>query len=168
MGCSNNRGDAKSLLPIVSQRVKLAPRTPKAAREPKPKMSRPVRDFHCPACGLVKPDYPNYRHVCPGEQPVDYQVERESICGQCDHARDGVCLPLKTIHPDRPCLIDVGIAMPGVQCPLHRWRRVMFACGKCGSIKFDPTGLTQCPVCHPKKPKSEKSERACPIHENPV
>ncbi len=152
MGCSNSRSEAVSQLPIVGQRVKFAESRPKKAAaktQSLPKPKRPIRDFHCPTCGLTKTDYPNYRHVCPGEQPVGYQEARSAICGRCEHSRDGVCLPLKVLHPDKPCRIEIGVAMPWVQCPLYRWRRTLFACDKCGSIRFNENGLAQCPVCNP-------------------
>jgi hypothetical protein len=76
------------------------------------------------------------------------------ICDTCPHNRDGVCLPLRVKHPGKPCLIDVGIPMPDVQCPLNKWQRVLHKCDKCGSVRFNENGLSECPTCRPRsKPK---------------
>jgi hypothetical protein len=132
-----------------------------SAKSPSPttksKSNRRTRivDFHCPTCGETKPDYPNYRHVCQGKDDVWYQEQRRSICHECPHNRDGVCMPLRTRQPDKPCLVDVGIPMPFAECPLKKWRRVLFLCQKCGSVRFDENGVTECPTCNSRpKPKS--------------
>jgi len=146
MGCSKTRQSA-SLLPIIDGGF----RAPRNRRTVKPKSVRPVQDFHCPVCGEMRANYPNFRHICPGEKPIGYQESRRAICGECPHARDGVCLPLLTIHPEKPCLIEIGVAMPAVECPLKKWPRVLWACGKCGSVSFRGDGLRECPICRPPR-----------------
>lgn len=143
MGCPSR---ASSQLPIASAAVRLAPKK-KVQKTPDRRLE--IRDFHCPTCGLTKANYPNYFHRCPGEpeQPIAYQAARQAVCNECAHNRDGVCLPLKTKHPDYPGVIEVGVKMPGAQCPLRRWLRVLFACSRCGSVRFDPRGMLRCPVC---------------------
>lgn len=149
MGCTS-RDKVASQLPVASPAVRIV-----ANRRPKKSQAqalRAIRDFHCPVCGLTKRNYPNFFHRCPGpnpDNPVGYQAERAAICGACDHARDGICLPLLTKHPDYPCEIAVGLRMPGAQCPLLKWPRVLFACDRCGSVRFDASGLAKCPTCHP-------------------
>lgn len=157
MGCPGSQAKATGQLPIVNSTVRMASRgkvardTSRAAAKP----LRPIRDFHCPDCGLTKPNYPNYFHRCPGidaNGPIDYQAYRESICGECKHTRKNesgkvICLPLKTKHPDYPCVVSIGIRMPTSECPLKRWRRVVFVCDRCGSARFNAEGLTRCPVC---------------------
>jgi len=136
---------AKSDLPIINSRVMVA----KAESKPreKKKRIRTVVDFHCPVCGLTKPAYSNYRHVCPGEKLVPYQCQRKAICAKCDRNKDGVCESLQAIQPDAPCLVSIGVAMPGAKCPDGKWQRVIYRCDKCGSARFDAGGLVACPVC---------------------
>jgi hypothetical protein len=143
----------RSALPVVTQVRAIAvasnveaakPEKPKVARK---KKKRPILDFHCATCGLVKENYPNYRHKCPGPQPVAYQIARQAICDTCPHNRDGVCRPLQIKQPNAPCLVTIGVAMAGAECPLTKWRRVLFRCDKCGSARFDDRGLLACPVC---------------------
>jgi len=153
MGCSGKT--VKSDLPIITsiqlaKTIATTTATTKKARAKKVK----IVDFHCPQCGIAKSAYPNYRHKCPGVGPVGYQIDRKAICDSCEHNRDGKCLPLAAKHPGKPCLIEIGIPMPDVECPLKKWRRVLFKCDKCGSIRFDENGLTECPTCKPRpKPK---------------
>jgi len=145
---------SKSMLPVVT---KPAARTKtKSQSAPATVVKRTsIIDFHCPQCGTTKTDYPNYRHVCQGVGPVAYQVERKTICDSCEHNRDGVCLPLKVKLPDAPCIVEVGLPMPEAQCPLKKWKRVLFKCDKCGSVRFDENGLSECPTCNPRpKPKT--------------
>jgi ribosomal protein L44E len=138
MPCSGKT--AKSQLPIVGGSVRLVRKVEKQTK-------RPVVDFHCPTCGETKADYPNYRHDCPGERQVDYQCRRRMICSKCDRNKDGVCESLRAIQPDAPCLVSIGVAMPGVKCPDGKWQRVQFRCDKCGSVRFDSSGLDRCPQC---------------------
>ena len=148
----------KSDLPIINSQVRLgsAVLTKATIRSGKTVQvrRRVILDFHCPVCGITKPGYPNYWHKCPGPQPVPYQIARAAICNSCPHNRDGVCLPLRTKQPGKPCLIEIGISMPEVECPLKKWKRVLFKCDKCGSVRFDENGLSECTTCHPR-PKSK-------------
>lgn len=146
MGCKGK--SAKSLLPIIGSvfQSRVRQSTGQAVAVP----PRPIRDFHCDICGTTKADQPNYWHQCPGPQPVAYQIARQAICDACPHNRDGVCLPLRTKQPDKPCLVEIGIPMPGVECPLKKWRRVLFSCDQCGSVRFDANGLSACPTCRQK------------------
>jgi hypothetical protein len=141
---------AKSDLPVITKAV-FAPRVrEKKVYEKRPKKRRAIVDYHCPTCGLTKPDYPNFFHKCPGPQPVAYQIARAAKCQECPQNRDGVCLPLQERQPDKPCLVQIGIAMPGAACPIGKWPRVLFRCDKCGSVRFDANGLIVCPACRQK------------------
>jgi len=153
MGCCGNT--VRTTLPIVTTAVPIKSARAKATVPAKAKAKRTVVvDFHCPECGITKPDYGNYWHKCQGAKPVSYQIQRQIICDACPHNRDGKCIPLAAKHPGKPCLIDVGIPMPEVECPLKKWRRVLFKCDKCGSVRFDENGLSECPTCKPRsKPK---------------
>jgi hypothetical protein len=145
----------QSTLPIIGQAFRAETRVVKSVQPAKTMNAPPQRDFHCVACGVTKQSQPNYRHKCPGDGPVAYQIERSIICGQCTHNRDGVCMPLKTKHKELPCVVEIGVKLPGVECPLKKWRRVLFNCEKCGSSRFDENGLTECPNCNPRsKPRT--------------
>lgn len=152
MGCAGNT--SRSMLPVITTAFHAASgRAAESVAKTKAKRTTVV-DFHCPQCGVTKPGYPNYRHKCPGNGDVWYQSQRQMICDSCPHNRDGKCLPLAAIHPGKPCIVDVGIPMPEVECPLKKWRRVLFKCQKCGSVRFNENGLTECPTCKPRpKPK---------------
>jgi hypothetical protein len=139
MGCSGKT--ARSALPIINSQVKVS------TVKPVQRKKRAIVDFHCPQCGTTKANYPNYRHKCTGPQPVAYQIARASKCEACPQNRDGVCLPLLAMQPDKPCLVEIGVAMPGVTCPIGKWPRVLFRCDKCGSVRFDASGLIVCPTC---------------------
>jgi hypothetical protein len=145
MACGDK---AKSLLPVIGSAFQS--RVRQSTGQPVAVPPRSIKDFHCAVCGFTKPDYPNYPHKCPGPQPVAYQIARQAMCGECPHNRAGICAALKTMLPDRPCEVAIGIAMPGVECPLKRWRRVLFACNKCGSVRFGEHGLLACPTCRAK------------------
>lgn len=148
MGCLGRTH--KSDLPVIAKAVFSVAHREKKTYEKKPKKTRAIVDFHCPTCGLTKPDYPNCWHKCPGPQPVAYQLHRAAICQECERNDGGVCLALKEIQPDAPCEIRIGLPMPGAKCPLGKWQRVLHACEKCGSVRFNAGGLESCPVCRAK------------------
>jgi len=152
MGCGGNT--SRSMLPIITTAFHAASGKASAPVAKTKAKRTTVVDFHCPQCGATKSAYPNYRHKCPGVGPVGYQIHRKAICDSCEHNRDGKCLPLAVKQPGKPCLIEIGIPMPDVECPLKKWHRVLFKCDKCGSVRFDENGLTECPTCKPRpKPK---------------
>jgi predicted RNA-binding Zn-ribbon protein involved in translation (DUF1610 family) len=155
MGCSARKSESPELVQIggaargvTARRSAIEEISGKKIAKPAPAKAR--IDFHCPDCGAHRAAYPNYRHKCePG--PIAYQIDRESICERCPSNSDGVCMELKAIQPDRPCLIHVGIEIPTARCPAGRWLRVRWNCDQCGSSVFNEKGLERCPVCHPIK-----------------
>lgn len=117
-----------------------------AERKAKREKKRVVRhDFHCVDCGHVGP---HKDHVCAGKKELAYQHNRMQFCSGCQYNRDDVCVLYKQKHPDRDCLISVGIQMPHAQCPAGLWPRVQLNCPKCGSITFDDRGVDKCSVCN--------------------
>lgn len=156
MGCSTNKTASPAVfqiggLPGAGKTLSLAVGDSEALPvriKPKAERLRKRIDFHCSECGATRAGYPNYRHKCePG--PVGYQVDRRAICDRCEHNSSGVCGVLKSKHPDRPCLIEIGVARPDWRCPDGRWERTRWNCERCGSSVFDAGGLTRCPICFP-------------------
>jgi|GEM_PF-5003371 len=156
MGCSPARAPGPQLVQIgglslpggdSSRSIAAAVLPPPA--KPKAERTRKRIDFHCPDCGTTRAAYPNYRHKCePG--PVDYQLNRQAICDGCESNTAGVCGVLKSRHPDRDCLIEIGVSRPGWRCPAGKWERTIWNCQRCGSSVFDAGGLDRCPVCFPR------------------
>lgn len=108
-------------------------------------------DFHCPECGHTGP---NIDHTCLGKKPVAYQLSRTKICSGCRYSEGNICTLYKSLHPDRDCFIDVGIAMPEAKCPMDAWPKVLYRCKECDSVTFNENGVSSCPVCKKSEPRA--------------
>ena len=105
-------------------------------------------DGHCPDCGLILwRREKDYFHRCPGSHPVPYQQERQAICNQCPHNVDDICVEYHALHPDRDCVISVGVEIPYAACPLGKWPAVQHDCLHCGRRTFSLTGIDHCRWC---------------------
>jgi len=145
MGCGGNRRSEPRVVQIGVVRAKKAnpqsvaiEKTPKTEAVSEPLVLAPtVQDFHCEDCGLtLQRRTIGYHHKCQGERSIDYQDQRRSICGGCVHNENGVCLELKKVHPDRDCLISVGVKMAIAYCTLGLWDRAGKHCEFCGAFNF--------------------------------
>jgi len=61
----------------------------------------------------------------------NYQDYRRSKCSICTHNVDGVCQLILDPEKDRPGIIETGVEMPWVECPIKEWPRVAIRCPKC-------------------------------------
>lgn len=50
-------------------------------------------------------------------------MERLDYCNNCPQAINDVCMECKILHPDRDCLISVGVQMIDAHCPLGLWQQ---------------------------------------------
>lgn len=50
-------------------------------------------------------------------------MTRLDCCNSCPHNVNDVCLECKLIHPDKDCLISVGVTMTDAHCPLGLWQQ---------------------------------------------
>ncbi len=53
----------------------------------------------------------------------------------------------KSQHPDRDCVISVGVEMPFAHCPAGFWSRTELTCERCESVTFDERGVHKCKSC---------------------
>lgn len=53
--------------------------------------------------------------------PESVRVSRKAECDVCINNVDDVCVTFKEMHPDRDCVVSVGITMPRAACPLRKW-----------------------------------------------
>lgn len=125
-----------------------------------------THDFHCPDCGVTLARRgKDYRHLCSGKQPVQYQINRQAICDECEHSEGNVCLEYKRLHPDRNCKISIGVKMPYAGCPVGKWPKVLMQCPACERAIFDEAGVTRCRYCNWTDPEKLKaSSNAGPFH----
>jgi hypothetical protein len=151
MGC----GGRQNALPPNGTVVQIAkerkPRQDKPRSEV-PRMEKRAKtliDHHCEQCGYVGP---HAQHVCK-PKPITWMETRQATCRRCPYAVDGVCSLYKSQHPDRDAVISVGIEMPYAACPAGLWPQVEFTCDECGSVSFDPKGISQCKSCKKKVPR---------------
>lgn len=148
-------GGAKKLIQIgttVDSNQKQSPkkartetkRTERVVISPKP----PVPIHVCAECGYKGP---HLKHTCKPESKVGFVETRKSWCARCRYSKDNVCLNYKTLHPERDCFIDVGVAIPNAACPAKFWPRVLLVCKVCGESTFDENGVYQCKKCNAKR-----------------
>jgi len=78
-----------------------------------------------------------------------WQTSRQATCNRCPYNTDGVCVLYQLHHPDRDCVIDVGVTLPYAACPAGLWPRVEWTCD-CGTITKNETGVTKCDSCDAK------------------
>lgn len=127
-------GDSKSTLPVVG-------------------------DFHCGECGLtLHKRTPNFKHVCTPSKAPTYQNSRTKTCETCRHNLDGVCQSFKRIHPDRECLINIGVKIARAECPEKRWLKMERDCQKCGATLFSPDENPRCIYCELKATSERKGK----------
>ncbi len=114
--------------------------------EPRPaRVVKPKIDYHCTECGYTGK---REEHVCNPTVRIGYVETRGRMCHRrCPYALDGVCTLLKSLHPDRDCIIDIGIEMPEAWCPAGLWPRVQLNCPQCGSVTFSEKGVGKCGQC---------------------
>lgn len=145
-------GGKKSSLPPNGTVVQIAPRakrTPQIDRPKPEKQPRKLIDYHCEECGYVG-THP--QHACT-PKPVAWMETRQAICKRCPYASDDVCMLYKSMHPDRDCVISIGVEMPFAACPAGLWPRVEFHCPECESISFDAKGVHKCKSCGYRPPR---------------
>lgn len=140
MGCAGKKfhKGLVQLSAVPKETAERKPREPKARREP------PRVDYHCEVCGHTGP---HPKHRCPGKRLVGYQQTRQSACNRCSYAEDDVCTLFKSQHPDRDCLISVGVEIPRAACPAGFWPAVELKCERCQSVTFNEKGATKCQQC---------------------
>lgn len=136
MGCPGRR------LPPSGTIVQIE-RKPRAERPKPDKVLRKIIDHHCDLCGYVGP---HPQHVCTPKQ-VAWQETRQAMCNRCPYSRNDVCTLYKSLHPDRDCVISVGIKMPFAWCPAGLWQRTELTCPECESVTFDGKGVHKCKSC---------------------
>lgn len=137
MGCGGSRVRERKLVQITTARKPKSITVGKVESQPK---SRPVNDtkprlvpavetFHCGECLLTLDNRTtDYYHRCKGYDPAtandprrEYQRQRQAKCDACQHNVDGVCMIEKGVHPDRPCVIEIGIRKHQARCRLGEW-----------------------------------------------
>lgn len=114
--------------------VKMIPETSNSIgfRRPPLETKGMRQDFFCQRCGTVsRNQLAEPPHDCVATS-VKFIEQRTAICGHCQHNVDRVCTRYKQIHPERDCLVSVGVRMPFVSCPAGRWRKQSLKCPNCG------------------------------------
>jgi hypothetical protein len=104
-------------------------------------------DHHCDKCPYVGP---HEQHVCKPHNRIAWQETRQATCNRCPYNTDGVCVLYQLHHPDRDCVIDVGVTLPYAACPAGLWPRVEWTCSACGTLTQDESGVTKCDSCDAK------------------
>jgi hypothetical protein len=107
-----------------------------------------VEDFHCPKCNTTLPRRESgYFHICTGNKPALYYVERKNTCNQCPNNVNNVCLEYKNLHPNKPCQVSVGVRMPIAKCLLNLWQAQGFRCRHCTAYNHgNPESCKYCGV----------------------
>jgi hypothetical protein len=75
------------------------------------------------------------------------------MCSGCQYNTEGVCVLYQLQHPERDCVIEVGIELPYSACPAGLWNRVEWTCSACGTLTKDESGVSECAGCKAIPPR---------------
>lgn len=103
---------------------------------------------YCDQCkqvwtNITVPSVHNCREIGTHSIPDD----RKLICNSCTHNKEGVCVALKEILPNRPCKVDEGVYLLRSYCPKGHWLPIEFKCPSCNVLTADAKGVTRCSKC---------------------
>lgn len=135
--------------PKPNQVVQIASRTTVAERPKKPRVEKPrvkLVTHHCDICGYVGM---HQKHTCKPVSAISWQADRAAMCSRCPYndKEQDICTLYKSQHPDRDCIVTIGITLPFAACPAGFWPKVEMTCEKCGSVTFNERGVVQCASC---------------------
>jgi hypothetical protein len=85
-------------------------------------------------------------------EPPAWQASRQVMCNRCQYNTDGVCVLYQLHHPDRDCVIAVGVTLPYAACPAGLWPHVEWTCD-CGAATKNESGVTKCEACGATPPR---------------